>query len=163
MDKEKEIFKDCLGFDGVYQISNLGNVLSFQKGKKSLLKPNADGWGYLQVIFHKNRKRFAIKVHKLVFESFIGVRPKNMNIDHINNIKTDNRLSNLQLLNTRENVSKAQMQKQKLSEFIGVTWCKLNKKWVSKIYINGTRKSLGYFNEEYNAAEAYYKAVNNLK
>lgn len=35
MNKVKEVFKDCLGFDGVYQVSNLGNVLSFQKESSS--------------------------------------------------------------------------------------------------------------------------------
>ena len=155
----EEIYKDCLNYDGIYQVSNIGNVRSIKSGKWILLTPTPDGWGYLQVTLTKNGVRKALKVHKLVYEAFFGIRPENMTIDHINNCINDNRLSNLQLLNNRDNVTKSKKLKLKSSQYTGVTWCKLNKKWASRIYINGRRNNLGYFTDEIEASNAYQQEL----
>lgn len=109
-----EIWKDIKGFEG-YQASNLGQVKSlerFRKGKngslavvkEKILKP----WitrGYYQVELCKQSIKKAYFVHRLVWEAFNGQIPENMQVNHINEIKTDNRLSNLNLMTCKENIN----------------------------------------------------------
>ena len=86
----EEIFKDIKDLEGLYQVSNFGNILSLnygRTGKPKLLKPCVDGGGYLLVGLYKNRKRKSFKVHRLVAEIFI---PNPDNLPQINHkIDTD--------------------------------------------------------------------------
>lgn len=110
-----EIWKDILGYEGLYQVSNLGRVRSldrtvkyenglskFRKGK--LIKQQLSKWGYCQCPL--NNKGMKLKsVHRLVYEAFNGPIPKGMQINHINEIKTDNRLENLSLMDCKTNIN----------------------------------------------------------
>lgn len=100
---EKEIWKDIPNYEG-YQVSNLGRVKSFYGLKEKILKP----WvtrGYYQVELCKNSIGKNYLVHRLVWEAFNGQIPENMQVNHINEIKTDNRLSNLNLMTCKENIN----------------------------------------------------------
>lgn len=144
----KEIFKDIPGYEGMYQVSNLGNVKSFKRGY--LLKNNLNN-RYLKV----KLKRKTIMVHQLVAMSFLNHIPNGNNIivDHIDCNKLNNKLCNLQLITNRENLSKDK--KNKTSKYTGVCWHKRSGKWRSKICINRKHKHLGYFDCELKAAEVY--------
>ena len=159
----KEIFKDIPGYEGTYQVSNLGNVKSFKCLKQKLLKPSINDAGYFRVNLTKNKKINTIKIHKLVAITFLNHNScgHKLVIDHINNIKTDNRLLNLQIVTNRYNSSKDR--KNKTSKYIGVSYYKITKKWVSCIYINGKQKHLGFFKNEYDAHLAYQNALKNLE
>lgn len=74
-------------------------------------------------------------------------------VDHINNIKLDNRAINLQLTSSRVNNSKDV--KNKTSKFTGVSWDKNNKKWLSQIVFNKKTFNLGRYNSELEAKKAY--------
>lgn len=63
--------------------------------------------GYLQLKTSRNRKCIMKLVHRLVYETFNGEIPEGFEVDHINNVRNDNRLENLQLLSRLENVRKA--------------------------------------------------------
>lgn len=92
----KEIFKDIEGYEGVYQISNLGNVKSLKYGKERILKPKKDVGGYLRVTLCKEGKLKHYKIHRLVAEAFI-VNPNNLpQLNHKDEDKTNNRVENLE-------------------------------------------------------------------
>jgi hypothetical protein len=168
----KEIFKDIPEYEGFYQISNLGNVKSLSRNylnkgkynsisKEKILKHCKDTCGYYFVGLCKNGKVKNFTIHKLVAMAFLGHVPDGTNkivVDHINNIKTDNRLENLQLLSNRENCSKDR--KVASSQYVGVYLNNKNNKWRSRIQINGKSIHLGYFSNELDAYQAYQKKLN---
>ena len=149
--------KDCLGYNGLYLANEDGNIYSTRR-KKYLSPQKNNKYGHSKVRLYNNG--WAGKfVHKLVWEAFNGKVENGYEIDHIDNDPTNNRLDNLQLLTHRKNTGKASKRLNKSSEYTGVCLFKATGKWCAYIDINGKRKHLGFFNEEYNAAEAYYNAV----
>ena len=103
----EEIWKDIEGFEGRYQVSNMGRVRGldrwslderphFVKGRMLKLSPN-NGKGYLRVSLsdgHRNYKHY--EVHRLVALHFVPGYKKGLVVNHINEIKTDNRAENLE-------------------------------------------------------------------
>ena len=155
-----EIWKEIEGFKD-YEISNLGRVKSIRKGKERFLKLNL-GSNYLRVSLSRNGKSKTIRIHQLVAEAFLNHKPcgYKLVVDHINGIKTDNRLKNLQVITQRENASKDR--KGGTSKYVGVYWNKSNKNWRARIQINGKDKNLGSFTDELKASETYQKALKEL-
>ena len=80
-----------------------------------------------------------------------------LDIDHINGIGNDNRLCNLSLGTTRENLQNLECHRN--GKLCGATWVKRKEKWQAKIRINGKHKHLGYFSTEIEAHEAYLAAL----
>ena len=154
--KSKEIFKDVPNYEGMYQVSNLGNVKSLISGKTLKLQKIKNQ--YVQV----GLKNKTFRVHQLVVMAFLNHIPNGHEIivDHINNDKHDNRLENLQLVSNRKNSSKDR--KNGTSKFVGVCWSKRHEKWISKIYIDKKFKYLGLFNSEIEASEKYQKELKKL-
>tara|TARA_R100000544_G_scaffold25671_1_gene13083 strand:+ start:212 stop:715 length:504 start_codon:yes stop_codon:yes gene_type:complete len=160
----KEIFKDIKGYEGLYQVSNLGNVKSLKRKhvtKDKLLSPCMANNGYLKVNLTKNGIYKNNSIHQLIAITFLNHVPNGRNIivDHIDNNPLNNNLENLQLITQRENVSKDRVNCS--SRYTGVCWHKSLNKWVSSITINGKRKHLGYFNTEIEASNEYQKALKN--
>lgn len=119
----KEEWKDIPGYEGYYQVSNLGRVKSLnynRENRKQILKQAKDYDGYCLVSLAKNNKHTTAKVHRLVLQAFIG--PSNLHINHINKIKEDNRLENLEYCtpkyNTRYSCAKTVLQFTKDGKFI---------------------------------------------
>ena len=97
-----EIWRDIPGYEGLYQVSNLGNVKSaYLKGKlkKQRLNPN----GYFGVNLSKDGKGKNANVHSLVAQAFLNHKPCGFKIvvDHIDDNRKNNKLSNLRLTNQR--------------------------------------------------------------
>lgn len=101
-----EIWKDIPNYEGLYQVSNLGNVKSLDhyssngftdilyKGR--LLKQQKDKYGYLSVVLYKNGKYKRCKVHRLVALAFIENLYDMTEINHIDGNKKNNNVSNLE-------------------------------------------------------------------
>ena len=94
---KNEKWKDIAGYDGMYQVSDLGRVRSLKFGKVRVLRPQKNNNGYLIVGLYKDGKRKGITVHRLVANAFIPNDDESKTqINHRNEIKTDNRVSNIE-------------------------------------------------------------------
>lgn len=113
-----EVWKDVIGLEDYYQVSNLGNVRSKERfvirgrgGKYKIqcknLNPAINSDGYLTGIFRVDKNPINYKVHRILAESFIGSIPKGFEVNHINGIKTDNRLENLEIVSKSKNIKHA--------------------------------------------------------
>ena len=103
---ENEIWRDIKGFEGLYQVSNLGRVKSLKRSyrvKEKILKPYTNSWGYYQVGLHKNSIRKMYLVHRLVWEAFNGHIPEGLQVNHLDERPINNRLENLNLMTCKEN------------------------------------------------------------
>ena len=162
-----EIWKDIKDYEGKYQVSNLGKVKSLNyknSGKEQILKLCEGKNGYLVVNLCKNLKCKTYSVHKLVAIAFLNHEPNGYSlvVDHISACQTDNRLENLQIVTSRENVNRSKVCKNKTSNYIGVSFRSDRNKWRAAIGINGSKKNLGNFKTELEATEAYQKALKNI-
>lgn len=102
----EEEWRDIKDYEGLYQVSNLGRVKSLNykhTGREKILKSLVDKDGYQRVILCKNGYIKNYFVHRLEYEAFYGEIPKGMQVNHINEIKTDNRVVNLNLMTPKEN------------------------------------------------------------
>jgi hypothetical protein len=167
-----EIWKDIPDYEGIYQISNLGNIKSLSRkilnnggyfiSKEKLLNPSLDINGYFVVCLCNNKKQSVKKIHQLLAMCFLEHKTNGhtLVVDHINNNPSDNRLENLQIITNRENLSKDK--KKKTSKYTGVSWDKSKNKWVSQIIINSNHNFLGRFNCELSASIAYQNKLKTL-
>ena len=102
----EEIWKDISGYEGLYQISNLGNVKSLnysRTGKERILKPGTDKDGYLLVTLYKNRNKRPFKIHRLVAKAFIPNPDNKSDVNHKDENKTNNCVDNLEWMTRMEN------------------------------------------------------------
>lgn len=112
-----EIWKDIIGYEGVYQISNLGRIKSLSRTVRNnksgsvryikeqvLSRVNTNSSGYLNICLYKGNKSKHFYIHRLVAEYFVEkIEGKNF-VNHKNGIKTDNVFTNLEWCTKQENV-----------------------------------------------------------
>lgn len=105
---EKEIWLPVRGYVGLYEVSNFGNVRSLNygnTGRKELLSLVENEKGYLRVQLWKNGKPKSFRVHRLVAEAFIPNWFDDKEINHKSEIKTDNRVDNLEWCDRKYNIN----------------------------------------------------------
>ena len=104
-----EIWKDIKGYEGLYQVSNLGRVKRLVgKGCKQerLLKPHKNNGGYLKVSLSKNGEIKKPCLHRLVMETYCPCENmKDLQVNHKSEIKTDNSLNNLEWCDAKYNAN----------------------------------------------------------
>lgn len=158
----QEEWKPIKGYEGLYEISNFGRV----KSSSGIIKKTSHTTrGYENISLNKMGDQKSIMVHLLVWDYF-GDRPRDgrkLQVDHIDNNKSNNHINNLQLLTPRENSAKRIVQlgrKQNLP--LGVCTSSKNR-FRAKIKIGQTNIYLGQFKTPEDASEAYKKALENIK
>ena len=90
-----------------YAASKNGDILSLKSEKNLKMTKSRGGYLYFTIYNKKLEKHLKYTNHRFVFEVFRGPIPKCFEIDHINNIKSDNRIKNLQLLTPKQNRQKS--------------------------------------------------------
>lgn len=129
-------------------------VGSKMKGKKAgTLRTN----GYLQIRINRN----SYYLHRLAWLYAYGQIPK-AQIDHINCIKTDNRIFNLRECSRPENMWNVKIKRTNTSGFKGVSWCKVMGKWSAQIMFNTKQTRLGHFDTAELAGLAYQAKAKEL-
>lgn len=110
-----EEWRDIEGYEGLYQVSNLGRVKSLERidsnnhrRKEIIRRPMIDkreGKGYYRIGLTKNKKQKNIPLNCLVYKTFVGEIPKGIQVNHINERKEDNSVENLNLMTPKENTN----------------------------------------------------------
>lgn len=112
---ENEVWKDVIGWENTYQVSNLGRVKSLDRFVKSkpgqkdqlrkgqILKLKADKDGYKEIGLYNKQKGTFFRVHRLVASSFIPNPENKLQVNHKNGVKDDNRVENLEWVTLLEN------------------------------------------------------------
>lgn len=110
----KEVWKDIKGYEGFYQISNIGRVKSLVGWNRHryiqrelILKQTMSTTGYLKVELKKDGKRKSIKVHRLVASAFLDNPEGKKTVNHKDGNKTNNEVSNLEWNTHSENINHA--------------------------------------------------------
>ena len=170
-----ELWKDVPGYEGRYQVSNLGNVRTLDRvchnhnggsytRKGKLLIPVINSRGYYHVNFWNLEKKKGenYRIHILVAMAFMHHKPCGMQwvIDHIDGDKLNNQVDNLQITTQRVNSSKTL--RKTSSKYVGVSFDKSRNKWSASIYYNSKRKNIGRYNCEFAAYTAYNKELKKI-
>lgn len=112
----EEIWRDIKNYEGRYQVSDQGRVKSLERtfidknGRKQIIKervlrPGISRGGYLRVRLYAYGKSKTLSVHRLVCETFHKNPDNKSQVNHINEIKTDNRACNLEWSTACENIN----------------------------------------------------------
>ena len=113
---DSEVWKGVAGYEGVYQVSNLGRVRSvdrlvkYSDGRKytykgKIIKPTCDKGGYTTVNLYKNGKVKGKYIHRLVAEAFIPSHNNYLEINHKDEDKTNNHVANLEWCTREYNIN----------------------------------------------------------
>jgi hypothetical protein len=150
----EERWLPIVGYEGLYEVSDLGRVKSFARYKDGkILKPTIYG-GYLRV----ELKDKTNKIHRLVLQAFLPI-DEFKQVNHMNHIKTDNRLCNLEWCSPSENLRFRKKREGLSSQYIGVCWFKRDKKWRASCCIDSKVIHIGYFDDEHDAGRAYNEFI----
>lgn len=94
------------------------------------------------------------KAHRLAWCLVYGSIPTDLQVDHINHDRSDNRISNLRLVNNQGNQKNSSMRKDNVGGRTGVSWSQSHQRWIAHIRENGKHKHLGSFIEFSDAVRA---------
>lgn len=95
-------WRDIPGYEGVYQINSVGIVRKSDGSR--IYKPVNNGSGYAEITLRSAGKAKRHLIHRLVMLAFVGVCPEKMEVNHINGIRNDNRIGNLEYVTRQQNV-----------------------------------------------------------
>ena len=128
-DMEGEVWKDIKGYEGLYQVSNMGRVKSLERfvnspmlkdGRKKIeskiLKQFNNQQGYLKVQLYKESISKYSFVHRLVATAYIDNPINKPTVDHLNTIRNDNRVCNLKWATQSEQAKENPITNRKIRE-----------------------------------------------
>ena len=96
----EEIWKFIPNYEGIYKISTLGNIMSIKNGKRKAIIHHT---GYFVISLNKNGIKKQYRLHRLIAIAFIDNINNYPQINHINGVKTDNRIENLEWCTAKQN------------------------------------------------------------
>lgn len=178
MEQEIEIWKDVIGYEKYYQISNFGR---FKYKERIILIPNRPNYKRIliekitfgKIMSTKNRTRFCVSlslpfekskremVHRIVAIHFLEKIEGKEHVNHIDGNRFNNKSSNLEWVTNMENQHHGQLNKVFKSKHTGVGFQSKNNKWYARIYNNGVRVRIGTFDTELEAFNARTIYANN--
>lgn len=135
----EEIWKQIENYEN-YSISTFGNVKNNKSGR--ITNGSLMQIGYLRTTLSKTRHC----VHTLVASAFISNPENKKCVDHIDNNKLNNHVSNLRWATVQENQRNKQIQSNNTSGIKGVSWDPINKNWRARICIDRITVNLGSYN-----------------
>ena len=160
MEHAQDIINECWrSVDGYinYQVSNVGRVRIASSGK--IMTAFCNRQGYASISLYKDGTRKTLNIHHLVAMCFIpkAESDERLEVDHINQDKTNNSVSNLRWKASRQNKwNRDKMRKETSSKYIGAPLNKSDHMWRAQIRQNDGRNAhLGYFHDEKEAARTY--------
>jgi len=174
--QEKEQWKDVVGYEGLYQVSSKGRVKRLRRVvhvktkryeydivlRRQVAKLEGKKGDYKRIKLYKDGGRRTHRVHVLVAEAFLGhIRcGHTLVVHHIDGNKHNNNVGNLEVITQRENIAKANVKK--TSKYTGVYWDKNKRKWGACIWQNQRNHTLGHYDIEQDASDAYLKALEQI-
>ncbi len=172
LNNELTEFKDIEGYEGIYQVSRHGYISNGRKPLKTY-KINS---GYQAVkLFDKDGVRKSVLLHRVVAQAFIPNPERKAEVNHINGIKTDNSVENLEWVTSSENKRHALDEGVKIynvptkglklsskSKYHNVGWDNQRQKWNAGIRIAGKTYGQKRFNTEEDAALHVNKLLDEL-
>ena len=139
-----EVFRSVDGYKN-YAVSSFGNVKNTKTGR--ILK-GRNVCGYLQVVLYEDGlAKKSYLVHRLVAYAFIDNPDDKLCVDHKNNDRTNNNISNLRFATTKENSQNRILSSNNTSKVKGVSFNKRANKWRAHIRIDGILIHIGYYDD----------------
>lgn len=99
----EEIWKDIVGYEGLYQVSNMGRIKNIKRG--TIRVPRKQRQGYELMNLSRDHKISYLYIHRIVWEAFNGPIPDGLEIDHKDGTKNNNKLCNLRVVTKVENIN----------------------------------------------------------
>ena len=152
-----EVFRSVENYDN-YAVSSFGRVKNTKTGR--ILK-GRNVCGYLQVVLCEDGlAKKSYLVHRLVACAFIDNPDDKLCVDHKNNDRTNNHISNLRFATSKENSQNSSIRLDNTSKVKGVNFDKKAKKWRARIKIDGIRIHIGYYDNLDDARTARVNRAN---
>jgi hypothetical protein len=159
-----EMWNDIKGYEGLYQISNFGNVMNVKTLRilkytidKDRCKRTIDKDRCKRIILSRSGKVKKFFIHRLIAINFTPNDRNKPFVDHIDNDTANNKISNLRWCTREENQKNRSMSINNTSGIKGVNFNKQSNKWHARIQINGNNIHLGYFMNIEDAKQARQK------
>lgn len=164
--EEIENWKDIPDYEGMYQVSDLGRVRGLERTVNSygggkmdkpakIITPKRCKLGYLRARLCKNGVDKTYAIHRLVLATFTYA--SELKVDHLDMVKSNNRLSNLEYVTQRENVRRGIVATRKL---LG---SRRKSQYLTLISVNGKSYNVGSFNTQEESNARYNEVYNNLE
>ena len=133
------------GYEGLYEVSNMGNVRNVRKN--TLLRLSKDCYGYIQVSLYKNGRRTGLRVHRLVAEIFIPNSENLPMVNHKDEDKSNNRVDNLEWCTAKYNMNYGTIvERREKTKIQKGLWTGLSRKEYRKQYVENNRDKIREIN-----------------
>jgi len=144
------MWKDVVGFEGLYKVSDKGEVYGVKRDK--VLKPKINKNGYKELGLYIKGKAHFKYIHRLVAEAFLENKDNLREVNHIDSNKKNNSLENLEWCSSSQN----SVHYHQTTGKRGIYFNKASKKWMARIKIDNITTYIGLFKTEEEAYKAYY-------
>ncbi len=152
----QELFNHC---HTIYTYND-GCLMSKRHGRPVGYLQQSHGYLVVNFPFGTPRKTHIFKNHRLIFLMHHGYLPEM--VDHINGVRTDNRIENLRAVTPQQSAFNTSKHKRNTSGYKGVSFSKQKGKWAATICYGGKHTHCGFFNTPEEAGRAYEAAAERL-